>query len=93
MRTGILFLERAESPTEEDQYQAYRAMAAAMGDRPLVIRALDIGGDKQVSYLDLPREENLPRRAARGCRCAGRNCSCRSCARCTARRATAPGSR
>ncbi|MGD9919172.1 MAG: phosphoenolpyruvate--protein phosphotransferase [Paenirhodobacter sp.] len=67
MRTEFLFLERAESPTEEDQYQAYRAMAAAMGDRPLVIRALDIGGDKQVSYLDLPREEN-PFLGVRGAR-------------------------
>ncbi|MFC5736210.1 phosphoenolpyruvate--protein phosphotransferase [Sinirhodobacter huangdaonensis] len=67
MRTEFLFLERAESPTEEDQYQAYRAMAEAMGDRPLVIRALDIGGDKQVSYLDLPREEN-PFLGVRGAR-------------------------
>ena len=67
MRTEFLFLERAESPTEEDQFQAYRAMAAAMGARPLVIRALDIGGDKQVSYLDLPREEN-PFLGVRGAR-------------------------
>ena len=67
MRTEFLFLERAASPTEEDQYVAYRAMAEAMGDRPLVIRALDIGGDKQVSYLDLPSEEN-PFLGVRGAR-------------------------
>ncbi|MFT4014232.1 MAG: phosphoenolpyruvate--protein phosphotransferase [Paracoccus sp. (in: a-proteobacteria)] len=67
MRTEFLFLERGDSPTEEDQYRAYSAMARAMGDRPLVIRALDIGGDKQVSYLDLPREEN-PFLGVRGAR-------------------------
>lgn len=67
MRTEFLFLERGDSPTEQDQYLAYSAMAKAMGDRPLVIRALDIGGDKQVSYLDLPREEN-PFLGVRGAR-------------------------
>ena len=67
MRTEFLFLERGDSPTEEDQYRAYSDMARAMGDRPLVIRALDIGGDKQVSYLDLPREEN-PFLGVRGAR-------------------------
>lgn len=67
MRTEFLFLERGDSPTEEDQYRAYSAMARAMGDRALVIRALDIGGDKQVSYLDLPREEN-PFLGVRGAR-------------------------
>ncbi|SMO91618.1 phosphoenolpyruvate--protein phosphotransferase [Paracoccus laeviglucosivorans] len=67
MRTEFLFLERGDSPTEEDQYRAYSDMARAMGDRPLIIRALDIGGDKQVSYLDLPREEN-PFLGVRGAR-------------------------
>jgi len=67
MRTEFLFLERGDSPSEEDQYRAYADMARAMGDRPLVIRALDIGGDKQVSYLDLPREEN-PFLGVRGAR-------------------------
>ncbi|MFT3688705.1 phosphoenolpyruvate--protein phosphotransferase [Paenirhodobacter sp.] len=67
MRTEFLFLERGDSPTEEDQYRAYSAMSQAMGGRQLVIRALDIGGDKQVSYLDLPREEN-PFLGVRGAR-------------------------
>ena len=67
MRTEFLFLERSASPSEEDQYRAYSDMARAMQGRPLVIRALDIGGDKQVSYLDLPREEN-PFLGVRGAR-------------------------
>lgn len=67
MRTEFLFLERGDSPGEEDQFQAYRAMAEAMEGRPLVVRALDIGGDKQVAHLDLPREEN-PFLGVRGAR-------------------------
>ncbi|MDO5631218.1 MAG: phosphoenolpyruvate--protein phosphotransferase [Paracoccus sp. (in: a-proteobacteria)] len=67
MRTEFLYLERSASPTEDDQYHAYTAMSQAMGGRQLVIRALDIGGDKQVSYLDLPREEN-PFLGVRGAR-------------------------
>lgn len=67
MRTEFLFLERGDSPSEEDQYRAYSEMSRAMGGRQLVIRALDIGGDKQVSYLDLPREEN-PFLGVRGAR-------------------------
>ncbi|MBZ8142033.1 phosphoenolpyruvate--protein phosphotransferase [Rubrivivax gelatinosus] len=67
MRTEFLFLERGDSPSEEDQYRAYRAMAEALEGRPLVIRTLDIGGDKQVAYLDLPREEN-PFLGVRGAR-------------------------
>lgn len=67
MRTEFLFLERGDSPGEEDQYRAYRAMAKAMEGKPLVVRALDIGGDKQVAHLDLPREEN-PFLGVRGAR-------------------------
>lgn len=58
MRTEFLFLERDSVPTEDEQEQEYRAMAAAMGDRPLIIRTLDIGGDKEVPYLGLAREDN-----------------------------------
>lgn len=58
MRTEFLFLERDSAPDEEEQYQTYRAMLAALDGRPLVIRTLDIGGDKQVPYLNLPHEEN-----------------------------------
>ncbi len=58
MRTEFLFLERDSVPSEADQEQEYRAMAAALGDRPLIIRTLDIGGDKEVPYLGLAREDN-----------------------------------
>ncbi|TDR76613.1 phosphoenolpyruvate--protein phosphotransferase [Paludibacterium purpuratum] len=58
MRTEFLFLERDTAPDEEEQYQAYRAMVEALQGRTLVIRALDIGGDKHVPYLGLPSEAN-----------------------------------
>ncbi|GAB7551650.1 phosphoenolpyruvate--protein phosphotransferase [Novosphingobium sp. 11B] len=67
MRTEFLFLERGDSPSEDEQVAAYRAMAEALGERPLIVRALDIGGDKQVPHLDLPREEN-PFLGVRGAR-------------------------
>ena len=67
MRTEFLFLERGDSPGEEEQCAIYRAMIGALGDRPLIVRALDIGGDKQVPHLDLPREEN-PFLGVRGAR-------------------------
>ncbi|MGV6875760.1 phosphoenolpyruvate--protein phosphotransferase [Pseudochelatococcus sp. B33] len=67
MRTEFLFLERGDSPTEDEQYETYRGMIAALGGRPLIVRALDIGGDKQVPHLDLPREEN-PFLGVRGAR-------------------------
>ncbi len=58
LRTEFLFLERAEPPNEEEQYEAYSAMVKALGGLPLIIRTLDIGGDKELPYLNLPREEN-----------------------------------
>jgi len=58
MRTEFLFLERGATPSEDDQFEIYRAMAAGLGGRTLIIRALDIGGDKQVAHLNLPHEEN-----------------------------------
>ena len=67
MRTEFLFLEASASPTEDEQYATYRAMAEALEGRPLIIRALDIGGDKQVAHLHLPREEN-PFLGVRGAR-------------------------
>jgi phosphocarrier protein FPr len=67
MRTEFLFLERAGAPTEDEQYAVYRDTVAALGGRPLTIRTLDIGGDKQVAYLDLPKEEN-PFLGVRGAR-------------------------
>ncbi|HYK83794.1 MAG TPA: phosphoenolpyruvate--protein phosphotransferase [Ktedonobacteraceae bacterium] len=58
IRTEFLFLARDSAPTEEEQFEAYKAMAQAMGGRPLIIRTLDIGGDKEVPYLHLPKEDN-----------------------------------
>ena len=67
MRTEFLFLERGETPSEEEQYATYRQMAIALEGRPLIVRALDIGGDKQVAHLALPKEAN-PFLGVRGAR-------------------------
>jgi phosphocarrier protein FPr len=67
MRTEFLFLEAGDTPTEDEQFAIYRAMIEALGDRPLIVRTLDIGGDKQVPHLDLPKEEN-PFLGVRGAR-------------------------
>ena len=64
MRSEFLFLGRQQAPDEEEQYTAYRQMADNLEGRPLIIRTLDIGADKQVSYLQLGEEEN----PALGCR-------------------------
>jgi phosphocarrier protein FPr len=58
LRTEFLFLERSDPPTEEEQYQAYTTMVRALAGLPLIIRTLDIGGDKEVPYLNLPAEAN-----------------------------------
>ncbi len=58
MRTEFLFLERSSVPTEDEQFEAYRDMVQALSGRPLIIRTLDIGGDKEVPYLNLPKEDN-----------------------------------
>jgi phosphoenolpyruvate-protein phosphotransferase/dihydroxyacetone kinase phosphotransfer subunit len=57
-RTELLFMNRAHAPDEEEQYQVYAATGAALDGLPLTIRTLDVGGDKHIPYLDLPREEN-----------------------------------
>ena len=67
MRTEFLFLERGESPSEDEQCAVYSAMLDALEGRPLIVRALDIGGDKQVAHLHLPHEEN-PFLGVRGAR-------------------------
>ncbi len=58
LRTEFLFLERTTAPSEEEQYGVYHAIAEAMNGLPVIVRTLDIGGDKPLPYLDLPREEN-----------------------------------
>jgi phosphotransferase system enzyme I (PtsI) len=68
-RTEYLFINRETLPTEEEQYQAYRQVAAALKPAPVVIRTLDLGGDKFLSHLQLPSEMNpfLGWRAIRFC--------------------------
>jgi phosphoenolpyruvate-protein phosphotransferase/dihydroxyacetone kinase phosphotransfer subunit len=69
LRTEFLYLDRATMPGEEEQYAAYRAIADLMGNRPLIVRTFDIGGDKQLPYLDVGDELNpfLGWRAIRLC--------------------------
>lgn len=68
-RTEFLYLENNDWPTEEEQYEAYSEVLKAFGDRPVIIRTLDIGGDKELPYAKLPKEENpfLGHRAIRFC--------------------------
>jgi phosphotransferase system enzyme I (PtsI) len=68
-RTELIFMDRDSLPTEEEQLSAYLKVADTMGDRELIIRTMDIGGDKPVPYLHLPHEENpfLGFRAIRFC--------------------------
>jgi phosphotransferase system enzyme I (PtsI) len=69
LRTEFLYLERSSLPTEAEQYQAYKAIGDAFGRLPVVLRTLDIGGDKALPYLSLPAEQNpfLGLRAIRLC--------------------------
>lgn len=67
LRTEFLFLDRDTPPGETEQIGVYRAIAQALGERPLTIRTLDIGGDKPASYLPFPAEEN-PALGLRGVR-------------------------
>lgn len=68
-RTEFLFMDRADEPTEEEQFEAYSTVARAMNGREVIIRTLDIGGDKDIPYLHMGKEENpfLGHRAIRYC--------------------------
>ncbi len=57
-RTEFLFMNSDHLPTEEEQYQAYRIVAEKMQGKPVTIRTMDIGGDKELPYMDLPKELN-----------------------------------
>lgn len=57
-RTEFLFMDRDALPTEEEQFQAYKAVAEAMGSQAVIVRTMDIGGDKDLPYMNLPKEEN-----------------------------------
>lgn len=67
LRTEFLFLDRAAAPSEDEQLEAYQAIADALGDRPLIVRTLDIGADKPAPYLPMAAEEN-PALGLRGIR-------------------------
>lgn len=68
-RTEFLYLERDTFPSEEEQYQTYKKLIEIMEERPVIARTLDIGGDKQPSYMKIPKEDNpfLGYRAIRLC--------------------------
>jgi phosphotransferase system enzyme I (PtsI) len=68
-RTEFLYMGKSRFPTEDEQYQIYRYVLEKMNGKPVVIRTLDIGGDKELSYMDLPKEQNpfLGIRALRLC--------------------------
>ena len=68
-RTEFLFMDRTSMPTEEEQFEAYRKVAVAMDGKPVIIRTLDIGGDKEIPYMGLKKDENpfLGYRAIRFC--------------------------
>lgn len=68
-RSEFLYLSASDYPTEDEQFEAYRSVAAAMNGKRVVIRTLDIGADKQVDYFDMKEEENpaLGVRAIRIC--------------------------
>ena len=68
-RTEFLFMDRTSMPTEEEQFEAYKKVAVAMNGKPVIIRTLDIGGDKEIPYMGLEKDENpfLGYRAIRFC--------------------------
>ncbi|MBO0962651.1 phosphoenolpyruvate--protein phosphotransferase [Neobacillus sp. MM2021_6] len=68
-RTEFLYMGREQLPTEDEQFESYKAVLEGMAGKPVVVRTLDIGGDKELPYLDLPKEMNpfLGFRAIRLC--------------------------
>ena len=68
-RTEFLFMDRENAPTEEEPFEAYKKVATLMKDKPVIIRTLDIGGDKEIPYLGIEQDENpfLGYRAIRLC--------------------------
>ncbi|MCL4268741.1 MAG: phosphoenolpyruvate--protein phosphotransferase [Anaerolineales bacterium] len=58
LRTEFLFLERTTAPTETEQFDVYRSIAEVMGKLPVIVRTLDVGGDKPLPYIEMQREDN-----------------------------------
>ena len=68
-RTEFLFMDRPAVPSEEEQFEAYSTVAKSMAGKEVIIRTLDVGGDKEIPYIDIPKEDNpfLGLRAVRYC--------------------------
>ena len=68
-RTEFLFMDRDSIPNEEEQYEAYKKVCDTLANKTVIIRTLDVGGDKEIPYMNLPKEENpfLGFRAVRYC--------------------------
>ena len=68
-RSEFIFMNRDRQPTEDEQFEQYKEVLVKMGDKPVIIRTMDIGGDKNVPYIDIPKEMNpfLGYRAIRFC--------------------------
>ncbi|WP_430884616.1 phosphoenolpyruvate--protein phosphotransferase [Fusibacter sp. JL216-2] len=68
-RSEFLYMDRSELPSEDEQFSAYKEAVSGLGGKPVIIRTLDVGGDKNIPYLDLPKEMNpfLGYRAIRYC--------------------------
>lgn len=68
-RTELFYLERNSLPTEDEQYKVYKALAEKLEGKPVIIRTLDVGGDKEIPYMEMPKELNpfLGYRAIRLC--------------------------
>ncbi len=68
-RSEFIFMNRDHQPTEDEQFEKYKEVLIKMGEKPVIIRTLDIGGDKNVPYIDIPKEMNpfLGYRAIRLC--------------------------
>lgn len=68
-RTEFLFMDRSAMPTEDEQFEAYKKVAEGLKGKPVIIRTLDIGGDKEIPYMGLEKDENpfLGYRAVRFC--------------------------
>ena len=60
-RTEMLYMDRDSAPDEQEQFEAYQQVLLAAGDKPIIFRTMDIGGDKSIPYLNIPRREPVPR--------------------------------
>ncbi|NEU05140.1 phosphoenolpyruvate--protein phosphotransferase [Clostridium senegalense] len=69
LRSEFIYMDRKNAPTEDIQFEIYKDIAVQMKEKPVIIRTLDVGGDKEISYLNIPKEENpfLGLRATRYC--------------------------